>query len=596
MKGCAVLIRWGMAGLAALVLLVPAPALGEDAAAALPGVAITEDLFANLSRLLSARENAPPPGADQVALAIARSAEDLREVDSRLLSAMKTETLLQDILDQITPDTPGNTALITRLVEAVRMVRADVRPGRNVLDGVGGRLEPIGALSPLRGSVMASDLAGARALVVRAHDLLRNTLDQEGDLLRLLEANPDSLPAEVYAQVGLAIAAIGRATGRARQRILAIEGPGGAWVNTFHLNELELTLQWVYANYACGGHWATIVGTSGDDVIQGTNGPDVIQGRAGNDLINGDDPGIGANGGDDIICGGDGDDEIHGWGGSDIIYGGAGNDILLGEFAGNVIYGGPGDDLISVTQIAFGGEGNDQIFAGEGDQNCIFLGEDGDDILVGGKGNDILSGGHGSDFLYGYEGNDYLFGGPSDGHLYRSFPQLIFTDGSVCGDVDWDFMWGGDGDDVILGEGGNDWIDGGPGKDVIYGGYQNDELSAADPDGRDCIWGGGGQDTVHAAQGNDFIEGGAGNDTLFGGDGDDLIAGMGGNDYISGGAGNDKLYGDGWCGDVTSPGNDQIFGDGGDDFLAGGPLTDTCDGESGTDSTDGSCETNISIP
>ena len=60
---------------------------------------------------------------------------------------------------------------------------------------------------------------------------------------------------------------------------------------------------------ACDRAVATIVGTSGDDVIVGTSGDDVIFGLAGNDTISGGN-------GSDLICGGDGDGVVDGGKGS----------------------------------------------------------------------------------------------------------------------------------------------------------------------------------------------------------------------------------------------------------------------------------------
>jgi len=55
----------------------------------------------------------------------------------------------------------------------------------------------------------------------------------------------------------------------------------------------------------CNGFPATILGTSGDDVLDGTSGTDVIVGLAGNDFIRGF-------GGDDRLCGGSGADQAFG--------------------------------------------------------------------------------------------------------------------------------------------------------------------------------------------------------------------------------------------------------------------------------------------
>ncbi len=111
----------------------------------------------------------------------------------------------------------------------------------------------------------------------------------------------------------------------------------------------------------CLGLTATIVGTSGDDVIEGTNGDDVIVALAGNDVVKG-------GGGDDVICGGDGDDDLSG---------GHGNDTLVGS---------GGDDVLS------GKQGDDQLLGDEGDD--ILLGNRGDDILQGDDGRDHCHGGH----------------------------------------------------------------------------------------------------------------------------------------------------------------------------------------------------------
>jgi Ca2+-binding RTX toxin-like protein len=114
----------------------------------------------------------------------------------------------------------------------------------------------------------------------------------------------------------------------------------------------------------CFGVPATIIGTTGNDVLVGTPGDDVIVGLGGNDAIDG-------KGGNDRLCGDDGDDTISGGIGDDRIDGGPGNDS---------INGGPGNDTI------FGGAGRDKI-AGAGGNDTIDGGPDRDSIN-GGPGND----------------------------------------------------------------------------------------------------------------------------------------------------------------------------------------------------------------
>jgi uncharacterized repeat protein (TIGR01451 family) len=97
---------------------------------------------------------------------------------------------------------------------------------------------------------------------------------------------------------------------------------------------------------SCNGLLATIVGTSGNDVITGTSGNDVIFGGAGDDIIYG-------LGGDDVICGDYGNDTIYGGDGNDQLGGNQGNDTLYGEAGNDTLGGGTGTDTCN------GGTGTD---------------------------------------------------------------------------------------------------------------------------------------------------------------------------------------------------------------------------------------------
>jgi Ca2+-binding RTX toxin-like protein len=96
----------------------------------------------------------------------------------------------------------------------------------------------------------------------------------------------------------------------------------------------------------CLDRKATIVGTSGNDVIYGTNGSDVIVGGRGADQIHGlgGDDFICGEGGRDILTGGSGDDELSGGGSGDAIFGGSGDDFLNGGYQADQLHGGSGDD------------------------------------------------------------------------------------------------------------------------------------------------------------------------------------------------------------------------------------------------------------
>jgi len=133
--------------------------------------------------------------------------------------------------------------------------------------------------------------------------------------------------------------------------------------------------------HTCDGVAATIVGTSGDDLIFATDGDDVIVAFGGNDTIYGKK-------GNDIICGGPGDDRI---------YGNVGNDRLIGADGTDVLIGGYGADFLS------GAKGHDRLY-----------GQNGRDYLSGADGNDKLVGGAHSDELQAGPGTDICIGGPGD--------------------------------------------------------------------------------------------------------------------------------------------------------------------------------------
>jgi Tol biopolymer transport system component len=105
--------------------------------------------------------------------------------------------------------------------------------------------------------------------------------------------------------------------------------------------------------HRCRGLTATIVGSTGPDVIVGTPGADVIVGLGGNDRISGV-------GGNDVICGGGGKDILNGGAGGDQLIGGKGNDRLRGGSGADRLRGDAGNDRLH------GGPGADQCNGGAG--------------------------------------------------------------------------------------------------------------------------------------------------------------------------------------------------------------------------------------
>ncbi|MGD9734082.1 MAG: calcium-binding protein [Solirubrobacterales bacterium] len=213
----------------------------------------------------------------------------------------------------------------------------------------------------------------------------------------------------------------------------------------------------------CHGRAATIVATSGDDVLRGTSGPDVIRGGPGDDVIYG---GLG----NDIICGGAGDDVIHGGRGNDLIDGGRGSDRVFGDLGDDKVLGGPGDrDEVS------GGLGIDTVSGGPGNEDLV-RGDYGYDRMDGGPGKgDIASfatavaGRRGSGVWVSLgahkargDGHDRLF-------RFSSIEGSAFHD-TLMGDKGANVIDGGPGDDRIIGGGGRDTLDGGQGTDSCKGG------------------------------------------------------------------------------------------------------------------------------
>lgn len=137
----------------------------------------------------------------------------------------------------------------------------------------------------------------------------------------------------------------------------------------------------------CNNVPATVIGTSGDDVLFGTEGPDVIFAGQGNDRVI-------ALGGDDIICGGFGEDNIQAGAGNDVVLAGPGDDVVRGQSGADDINGGHGHDDLE------GNQGNDAV-----------RGFTGRDYVKGGRGDDSVFGGNGNDRLVGGDGTDEIFGG-----------------------------------------------------------------------------------------------------------------------------------------------------------------------------------------
>ena len=331
--------------------------------------------------------------------------------------------------------------------------------------------------------------------------------------------------------------------------------------------------------------------------------------------------------GNDILNGSSGSEFLDGRGGINQLFGNAGNDALLIQnsrpfggalttytFAGSLFDGGDGTDAIEVgglvnfqgtlvsieriffdpaftatapNQISFDpahliltrdqtaglaanlslfGNGTLEVNLSAGQSfsasaytvdagytvGLILNGSTGNETITGSVTSDIINGGDGNDLIEGRGGNDTLNGGNgSDTASYANASGAVTVDlgagtasgadgndtlasiENVTGSAFNDELYGGGGDNVLQGLGGNDYIQGGNGSDTIYGGDGDDFLLG---DLGENFVGYGGNDILEGGNGNDILRGGLGNDQLFGGANNDLLRGNGGVDYFDGGS------------------------------------------------------------
>ncbi len=203
---------------------------------------------------------------------------------------------------------------------------------------------------------------------------------------------------------------------------------------------------------------------AGNDVFYGNDDTDTLDGGADNDTIYGGNAG-------DVIHGGPDDDAISGGAGNDILYGDDNDDTINGDEDCDRIWGGKGDDVIN-TGPSGPNLVNDEGAPG-GDYSEIVFGEDDDDLIYAlqATGNTYLDGGNGMDRIEGSPFSDAIVGG-ADGDTLLGFGG---TD-TIHGNAGTDDIFGGDAADALYGDAGLDTIHGDEGPDVLHGGTEHDIL------------------------------------------------------------------------------------------------------------------------
>ncbi|MGF6311189.1 Ca2+-binding RTX toxin-like protein [Bradyrhizobium sp. i1.8.4] len=370
----------------------------------------------------------------------------------------------------------------------------------------------------------------------------------------------------------------------------------------------------------------TLIGDSGNNLLDGLGGVDSLTGGAGNDtyiLDNAADviienPGEGTdtavvtgnfnytlvanvenlaiatsanvsgtgNGFANFITGGTGNNTLDGGLGADTMAGGLGNDTYFVDDPGDVVVENTGEGTDTVhTTITYSLTANVENLILDGSGNLSGIGNGLANVLTGNAGNNSLYGGDGNDTGYGGAGADVLvlgngddYGDAGDGNDY------------IYAGAGNDVLIGGAGLDVLLGEDGNDVEYGGSGFNYLFGGNGTDTLiGSGGTAGSDVnvMYGEAGADYLYGGVGTNYFYGGAGVDTMYGGSGLNIFISSGETDgnIIYGGSGQNYVYGSNGGDTVTGgsgvdvflmgTGADNISGGGGVDYAWGGGGADT---------------------
>ncbi|WP_307814328.1 calcium-binding protein [Nocardioides baculatus] len=275
----------------------------------------------------------------------------------------------------------------------------------------------------------------------------------------------------------------------------------------------------------CAGVTATIVGTTGDDVLTGTPGDDVIAALDGNDEIDGGS-------GNDLVCGDAGADLLHGGPGDDRLYGGDNGLVPLFESepepSGDTLVPGPGDDLVDV--------GVNTVIRDDGynSPDTIDYSASATGVAV-----DLVSG--------------VATGEGADTVVVAQPPPVSGAVVELLGSGHPDRLLGTEGPDQLVGNGGGDRIEGSGGDDLLMNAWDAYEYDGVRGESYDDVFDGG--------AGDDLLDSTGGTDLLLGGDGADHVRQEGGRGRLDGGAGRDELevyLGSGRHRLVGGPGRDEV--------------------------------------
>jgi hypothetical protein len=228
--------------------------------------------------------------------------------------------------------------------------------------------------------------------------------------------------------------------GAGADRIDASLAPGSTVSYLGHTNGVTVRLNGLADDGAVGegdnvfGAIASILGGSGDDVLEAGANRTTLAGERGDDTLLGgpENDFMVAGTGDDELIAGDGDDQLIGGEGADVLGGGPGRDevsyisardplrLTIGDGPGDGA-DGEGDDIWADVEDLVGGSGSD-----------LLVGDEDSNRLVASGGRDRLFGLGGADRLEGWDDGDELVPGPgSDLVLSGATDRPLLADGEA---------------------------------------------------------------------------------------------------------------------------------------------------------------------
>jgi probable HAF family extracellular repeat protein len=161
-----------------------------------------------------------------------------------------------------------------------------------------------------------------------------------------------------------------------------------------------------------------------------------------------------------------------------------------------------------------------------------------------GAGNDVIDLGNDDSIIFAGEGRNVILGGFGNDQIYAGAGNDIIDAGDGKNHI-----WAGEGANLISSGAGDDLLCAGSGRDFINAGNGRNQIYAGDGDNR--ILAGEDNDWILAGKGNDTIYSGAGRDTIYAGDGNNIINAGTGQDTVWIGNGTDKIILEAGAGQVT---------------------------------------------